>query len=199
LEAILIKLNKIDFKKKIINKIGLILFIMLLALSFLVVLELRKNQIKEVTKGMEETITKLALEINSYTQNTVKLSRSIAAYQKAGGFGRREEGVRYLRNILEDNPQLVGISLGYEPNADQQDSIYASKTGNVSKYHNSNGRYLVYWSRASENFELRKLVGMSNSQYYQEPKRTGEVTITEPYVYEGVMMTETAAPIFWEF
>lgn len=38
---------------------------MLLALSFLVVFELRKNQIEEVTKGMEETITKLALEINS--------------------------------------------------------------------------------------------------------------------------------------
>lgn len=147
---------------------------------------------------MKEVSTKLALEINSQNKNTVNLAKSIVAYQKAGGFGQREEGVRYLRNILADNPQLIGLSLGYEPNADKQDDIYAADKEDYRKYNNEAGRYLVYWSRANTNFELKQLIGMANSQYYQEPKKTGQITITEPYVYQNVMMTETAAPIIIE-
>lgn len=144
---------------------------------------------------MKEVSTKLALEINSQNKNTVNLAKSIVAYQKAGGFGQREEGVRYLRNILADNPQLIGLSLGYEPNADKQDDIYAADKEDYRKYNNEAGRYLVYWSRANTNFELKQLIGMANSQYYQEPKKTGQITITEPYVYQNVMMTETAVPL----
>ena len=182
-------------KLEVITKVALILILVLAAISFLGGLKLRENQAAETSKRMEEIISKIALEINSQTQNTVSLAKTVAAYQKAGGFGQREEGVEYLKNILKDNPQLVGISLGYEPNADGQDGLYANKSSKVEKYHNDNGRYLVYWSRAGGNFELSQLVGMSNSQYYQEPKRTKEATITEPYNYEGVMMTETAYPI----
>lgn len=147
---------------------------------------------------MKEVSTKLALEINNQNKNTVNLAQSIVAYQKAGGFGQREEGVRYLRNILADNPQLIGISLGYEPNADQKDKIYAADKNNYRKYNNEAGRYLVYWSRVNDNFELKQLIGMAASQYYQEPKKTGQITITEPYIYQNVMMTETAAPIIIE-
>ncbi|MBM7625075.1 methyl-accepting chemotaxis protein [Sporohalobacter salinus] len=184
-----------NLKKEVITKVSLALILVLLALSFLVIYQFKKSQVNEVVNRMEEIITKVALEINSQTKGTVSLSKSIAAYQKAGGFGKREEGVKYLRNVLEANPQLVGISLGYEPNADKKDNKYVNKTGRISKYHNSDGRYLVYWSRSGGDFELGQLVGMETSQYYQEPKRTRKVTITEPYIYEGVMMTETACPV----
>ncbi|GAB6099907.1 methyl-accepting chemotaxis protein [Halanaerocella petrolearia] len=180
-----------SLEKEITFKIGLATIIILTLISTLTILDFREAQIREIKKEMKVIIEKNASTISQEHKQIISLVQTMADYQEAGGFGRREASLEFLHKFLENNHNIIAGGFGYEPNADGQDDKYA---GNSSKAYNKQGRFLPYLSKSKDGFNLTTLVGLDAS-FYQNPKKTGKLTITEPYMYDGTMVVSFAAPI----
>ncbi|MDB5819939.1 MAG: trg3 [Rhizobacter sp.] len=144
-----------------------------------------------------------ALEVQSQLSATFmgiqSLSHVLEVTRKAGPIGRREWVDEILQTTLTRNPQWLGLSSGWEPQAlDGRDLEFAGKGG----ANDSSGRYVSYWNRASGEVAVEPLVDYEKAganDWYDVPRRTGKSALIEPYTYEiagkGVLMTTLAAPI----
>ncbi|WP_440955439.1 histidine kinase dimerization/phosphoacceptor domain -containing protein [Methanosarcina sp. Mfa9] len=104
----------------------------------------------------------------------------------------REEVLGILKNLLIENPDLLGTYVAYEPNAfDGKDAEFVNGSG-----HDSTGRFVPYWNKMSGPIVLDPLLHYEHSDYYQLPKETKGDLLTEPYYYEGVFMMSYVSPIF---
>jgi methyl-accepting chemotaxis protein len=117
---------------------------------------------------------------------------------KAAGLADRERADAILKSVLADNPKLLGVWTGWEPNAfDGRDAEYTGKPG-----HDASGRYVPYWNRGTGTISLEPLVDYDQDgagDYYQIAKKRREESILEPYVYKvggnDVLMTSLAVPV----
>ncbi len=104
----------------------------------------------------------------------------------------REEVLGILKNLLIENPNLLGTYVAYEPNAfDGRDAEFVNASG-----HDSTGRFVPYWNKMTGTIVLDPLLHYEHSDYYQLPKETKGDLLTEPYYYEGVFMMSYVSPIF---
>jgi len=154
---------------------------------------------------MEEEMQKAALEINADNLEAVTVARTIAASQESGLFGRRPESVDFLHQVLVANPKFIGVSIGYEPDADGQDAASRQRYQKKPAWMNEDGRFLPYWYRDLTDggkIKVEELVEMDSALYYeglrqalaQDPDR--HYLITEPYVYNNLnLIIEQMAPI----
>jgi len=116
------------------------------------------------------------------------LALTMAEYEASD----REEAMDILKNILKENPNLIGVYVGYEPDAfDGRDSEYVNATG-----HDETGRFVPYCNTINGQMTIDPLVNYDSSDYYQLPETTGKDVLTEPYFYEGVFMVSYDSPIF---
>jgi methyl-accepting chemotaxis protein len=126
----------------------------------------------------------------------VNYAKAMAFAQESGLFGRRAESVKYLYAVTENNPQFFDAYTIYEPDADHQDEQNKNNPGSDSQ-----GRFNAVVNNVDGKYELTKAVNMETSLYYQglkEKLQSGseeKYMITEPYIYEGVMMVEQTYPI----
>ncbi len=117
---------------------------------------------------------------------------------KAAGLTDRERADAILKTVLADNPRLLGVWTGWEPNAfDSKDAEYVGKTG-----HDATGRYVPYWNRGSGSIVFEALTDYDKAgagDYYQIAKNSRAETIIEPYVYKvagkDTLITSLAVPI----
>ena len=122
----------------------------------------------------------------------------------------REDMTRQVRAALQANPDLLGLSLVFEPDAlDGKDKLF---TGQAELGSNETGRFALYWSqpRAGQltsmalpeqdmaNTEIGPS-GEPNNTWWVCPRSTGKVCVSEPYFYtiEGqqVLMTSIVFPL----
>lgn len=99
------------------------------------------------------------------------------------------------KRTLEQNKEFIGISILWEPNAfDGRDAAYAN-TAN----HDSSGRFIPYYYRDGGEIKYMPLDCLESEDWYKIPKKTGQVTIMDPYYFElegqQVLMTTVAVPI----
>ncbi len=165
-----------------------------------------RSGFKNLRESAEERIQLQALliaaQIEDLNSNAVISARRMAEAQVAGMFGDREASLEYARQVLEGFKEVTGAYIGYEPDADGKD---AESVGNLPAAALSpTGRFIPYWFVSSADrrtIELEPLVNMETSLYYQGVKddflRTGKpaAKVTEPYVYQGKMITEQVYPI----
>ncbi len=111
----------------------------------------------------------------------------------------RQDVNNMLRQVVLDNPDIVGICTCWEPNAfDGLDQQYANTTG-----HDATGRFIPYWCHdSSGQVALEPLMGYEqegDGDYYLLPKKHLREQIINPYVYpvqgHDVLMTTVSAPI----
>ena len=128
-------------------------------------------------------------------------------------FDLREDMTRQVRDALQANPDLLGLSLVFEPDAlDNKDSLFA---GQAELGSNDKGRFAVYWSQPSpgqltsmalpERDILDTTVGPSGepaNTWSVCPRTTRKVCVIEPYFYtiggQQVLMTSIAFPLMLE-
>ena len=104
----------------------------------------------------------------------------------------RTEVIGVIENILEKNPNLIGVYVAYEPNAfDGRDMEYVNTSG-----HDATGRFVPYCNKIEGNVKVESLLRYDSSDYYQLPKVRGEDVLTEPYFYEGIFIVSHVSPIF---
>ena len=122
--------------------------------------------------------------------------KTMALAQESGLFGKRAETIRYLYAIAENNPQFFDAYTIYEPNADGEDENSKGQKGSDAA-----GRFNAVVNNVEGKQVLTAGVDMETSLYYQgvkEKYQSGSkerYMITEPYVYEGVMMVEQTYPV----
>ncbi|MDF2489160.1 MAG: methyl-accepting chemotaxis transducer [Pseudomonas sp.] len=128
-------------------------------------------------------------------------------------FDLREDMTRQVRDALQANPDLLGLSLVFEPDAlDNKDSLFA---GQAELGSNDKGRFALYWSQPSpgqltsmalpEHDLLDTTVGPSGepaNTWSVCPRTTRKVCVIEPYFYtiggQQVLMTNIAFPLMLE-
>ena len=130
--------------------------------------------------------------LNGRNREGLNTAEMLAAAQEGGLFGKRDLTVRSMRKALELNPDITGISMAYEPNADGNDAA------------DPKGRFVPYWFRDWKNGEriaFKANMGMEDSLFYQGPRKKWETArdqtgmMTEPYEFDGRTMVEHAAAI----
>jgi len=147
----------------------------------------------------------VAQKLDVVNQRNVRLAQTMAAAQEAGQFGRRAESLRWAERIMRDNPQVYGVSIAYEPDADGNDAA-GSAGGVPAAALGPGGRMFAYLKRdpsAPGGLRLEPLqeVEDDGGLWYAHPKdrfeRSGvrEPVITKPYTYLGTDIIENVAPI----
>lgn len=115
------------------------------------------------------------------------LAHTMENYQASN----RSEIINILKSNLEKNPNLIGVYVGYEPNAfDGKDAEYVNSPG-----HDATGRFVPYCNKIGGNLNVIPLKNYTSSDYYQLPKARGTDILTEPYFYENTFMLSHVSPI----
>jgi methyl-accepting chemotaxis protein len=123
----------------------------------------------------------------------------------------REEMVRVLRNTLEQNTDLLGVYVGWEPNAfDDLDQYFEGVT---TDGYDGTGRFMPWWFRNAQGMiELAPLPGLESEtvtatgvregEYYLCPRETLKPCVSDPAPYDlggtQVMLSSFTVPIMSE-
>lgn len=103
-----------------------------------------------------------------------------------------------LKSYIEDNPNILGVWIAYEPNVlDGMDSKFAGTDGN-----NATGTFAPYWNRGNGSIQLDIMdyeKDVKDSDFYVLPKKNDKETFIEPYIYEisgkKIAMVTVAVPV----
>ncbi|EPC00498.1 hypothetical protein L861_06045 [Litchfieldella anticariensis FP35 = DSM 16096] len=152
------------------------------------------EQVNETARAEAEQVS-TALEKSMRTAQT--LAGALTGL-KLEGLTDRQAADAMLRQVLIDNPELVGVYTLWEPNAfDGHDADYVN-----AKAHDETGRYIPYWTNGSGAVEVEPLLSYEvpgDGDYYLLPKQTGKPVLTDPYFYpiagEEVLLTSFVVPI----
>ncbi len=139
----------------------------------------------------------VAATVNDAVLTVRALAHALEGLQSSGNATRADVD-RMLRTVLEDKPDYVGMSTGWEPNAfDGQDARFVGTPES-----DQTGRLIPYWYRDGAELKSAALTDYETpglGDWYLVPKETGKETVTDPYVYrvgdEDVLMTTAVAPI----
>ena len=177
-------------KTRIVLQTGLSTLIIFALIIVVISVYFYRAQVDAAHNNMANLTREVAMDIDNINQQAKVIVRTMADQQETGSFGNRADSMAFARNVLENNSFLLGVYFGYEPGADGADESYASAPG-----HDASGRFLPYWYRDNGQFALDPLADMEISDYYMGPKTTGQLTMTEPYLYEGVMLLSIVEPV----
>ncbi|MBC2594529.1 methyl-accepting chemotaxis protein [Ruficoccus amylovorans] len=192
-------------RSKIMLTMVLPVLVIMLSLAAFNMLRVRDTLIAGQKQLIAEQLQKAALEIERDNSESVSVVRTLALAQQNGLFGKREETIELLRGVLDDFPEFIGASCGYEPNADGRDAEYVQNFKDGDTYLDADGRFLAYWFRDPQNngaYTLEPLVDMESALYYAGVKEkyirgsSETFLVTEPYVYNHAnLIVEQMAPI----
>ena len=108
----------------------------------------------------------------------------------------RDTANAMMRQVLDANPGIVSTWTIWEPNGfDGRDAEYANTSA-----HDATGRFVPYWIQDGKGgHSTAAIVDYDKEDYYVLPKRTGKVTMQEPYVYNyggrEILQTAVTVPI----
>jgi two-component system sensor histidine kinase/response regulator len=138
----------------------------------------------------------IAGEFNVAKENLDQLKRQIIL-ERDEGVHNREHVERMMVDLLENNADVLGIYMAWEPNAfDGQDTKHAN-----TKNYDISGRFASWWLRQdgrSQNLPVLDL-GDANAAWYAIPKQTKKPVWLDPYLYpignQKVLITSVILPI----
>ena len=181
-------------------KIKLILYIVLgvslvLVLTTAVIISTVTSQEEQLAYQQSiEMSSNYANQFNADMQSNLAIGRTIADSMEEYDSGNRDEVNDILKNLLEENPNLIGTYVAYEPDAfDGRDVDFANTEG-----HDTTGRFIPYWTKIGGPLHLEPLLDYETLDYYQIPKNTKEVVLTEPYLYQGELIVSYVSPVIKE-
>jgi len=167
-------------------------------------------------------------QVNGANEEAIAIPKAMALAARFGLIQNRQNAVNYAQGILDANPDLLGAYYGYEPNGDGQDAIAQATGNPPGTSDESGRFLPYFVRRQPPQITLELLTGMEGSLYYRGVKNRWEmrpedegvtieggtstlwtapeptedarvsVMVTEPYVYEGLLMVEQTYPIVRE-
>ncbi|MCC6678101.1 MAG: methyl-accepting chemotaxis protein [Phycisphaerales bacterium] len=165
--------------------------------------ELRRAEERTLGKSAEDT----AAELSALNERCNNIAAVMALAQADGMFGQRNASSEFARAVATTVPRLLGAYVIYEPNADGQDDAALKGSEIPRNALDAAGRFVPYWYFDSGPgvgggpIRLKPNTDMETLEYYLGPKHGFEktheaaATLTEPYLYEGVLMVSHTYPI----
>lgn len=179
---------------KVILPVGLLLG----GMTLFTILGMFRSVRLELEKELLDLAVNVAEEVDKFNLQATTAAEMLALAQAEGMLGDELESLRLMRRILLLHPEIIGISIGYEEGVVPPDDRVPPEAKDET------GRFLPYYYRKETNPEeiyLTRLLHLEESQYFAGVRRAfleegrTRPTITEPYLYEGVLMIENVAPI----
>jgi methyl-accepting chemotaxis protein len=200
-----------SIRQKIVFYSGICLFSMMVIITMVASISLftsaRKARRMAVESGHIQCLAsarEVATNVRAELELALDASRAFAdmlteVHQNGRTQLSREDVEAMMAGFVEQNPQFIGISTGWEPNAfDGNDKAYVNKPG-----HDATGRFVPYFNHGSDGKpHLEPLVDYTKEglgDYYIIPQRTREECVIEPFLYpvngQEVLMTSLMVPI----
>lgn len=148
---------------------------------------------------VEELATRYSRDALSQLNHAINVTNIMAKTYEAmilSGNTDRETANAMMRQILDANPGLVSTWTIWEPNGfDGRDAEYANTAA-----HDATGRFVPYWIQDGKGGHLTDaIIDYDKENYYLLPKRTGQVEMQEPYVYNyggrEILQTAVTVPV----
>ncbi len=193
-------------------KLGTQLMIIATAVILLTIVSISAYVGNRIYNLAEKDMETIARETSLHYANDLKSQLEIALYEARALAHVFEsttnvEGFRFtrhkanliLRYFIENNPQFLGVYVGFEPNAyDNKDMNFVGERG-----HDDSGRFVPYWTLDTNgNGVLEPLVYYDqegDGDYYLKPKQRKQETVLDPYLYpvQGteVLLTSLVVPL----
>lgn len=171
------RLKNVPLKPKLVIFIVVGVFLILAVSTAVIIGTVTSQEEKLAYEKSIEMAGNYANQFDAQMEANQAIARTLACTMAEYGSQDREEAMSIIKRILNENPQLIGVYLGYEPDAfDGRDKNYINAPG-----HDSTGRFVPYCNKINGPVIIEPLVHYDSSDYYQLPKTTGKDTLTEPY------------------
>ncbi|MHB9293058.1 methyl-accepting chemotaxis protein [Hollandina sp. SP2] len=126
------------------------------------------------------------------------LGHVLERYEQIAPIERRGLFSLMVKSMVESEPDVLGASMVWEPNAlDGLDAEYPDTPGA-----DHTGRFTPYWSKTRQGVQVETLTGYDvpgSGEYYLIPKQTGNELLTGPFLYpidgEDRLMATVTKPI----
>ncbi|ULL13253.1 methyl-accepting chemotaxis protein [Paenibacillus sp. H1-7] len=182
-------------------------FGLVLLLTFAGLIFMNLNQLRSVSLGKGELEAEVAGKhfSQSFRDQLVGLESTLSTTSDALLNARetkklsRDDVIQMLQNLLEHEPDIMGLYTLWEPNAfDNNDKQHINKT----PHDDATGRFIPYAVRSEGKIIVEALhdyevEGAGN--YYLLAKRSKKLTLLEPYSYKvngkAVLMTSLILPV----
>lgn len=186
------RFNNFPLKSKLVIYIVVGVFLVLAVSTAVIISTVTSQEEKLAYQKSIEMASSYANQFNTDMKANSAVAKTLALTMENYKASNRTEVIGILENILEKNPNLIGVYVGYEPNAfDGKDAEYINASG-----HDATGRFVPYCNKIKGNLTVAPLLHYDSSDYYQLPKAREEDVLTEPYFYEGIFMVSHVSPIF---
>ncbi|ABE51492.1 sensor histidine kinase [Methanococcoides burtonii] len=184
-------MDEVPLKIKLIIYIGLSVLLVMAATTAIIISTSTSQHEDLAYKKSIEKASNYANKFNSDMQSNMAMARTIASTLTVYNSSDREEVNDILKEILIDNPNLIGTYTAFEPNAfDGKDAEYAGTEG-----YDSTGRLVPYWNKIGGTIFMEPLLYYEISDYYQLPKQLEQEVLTESYLYQGELIVSYVSPI----
>ncbi|GEM_PF-1650345 len=183
------RLNRHSVKFAISLKAGLGMAVLLILMDVLIAGWFWTSGMEAVERNGMLTVERIASQLDGRNQRAATLAQTLGDMQHSGGFGDRQASLDFMKRVLEQNPDIIGSYFNYEPNADGKDAAWDGRKGMVD------GRFVPYWNRFTGSLTLDPVVDLDGLEIYATPEKTLKPVITEPYLYEGVLLASFGSPL----
>ncbi len=186
------RFKKFPLKSKLVIYIVVGVFLILAVSTAVIISTVTSQEEKLAYQKSTEMASSYANQFDVDMKANSAIAKTIALTMENYKASNRTEVIGILKNVLEKNPNIIGIYVAYEPNAfDGKDAEYINASG-----HDATGRFIPYCNKIKGHITVAPLLHYDSSDYYQLPKARGEDVLTEPYFYEGIFMVRHVSPIF---
>ncbi|HEX5580835.1 MAG TPA: methyl-accepting chemotaxis protein [Gemmatimonadaceae bacterium] len=181
-----------------------ILGVTIVALSLVVGVVARKSTAAGTQAAdlvLEQMAHRYAGEVEAELEKSITPARTLAqlfAAEVMAGRADRSRADSALKQVLANNPQIIGVWTAWEPDAfDGRDAEHVGARGS-----DATGRFIPYWRRGAAGIDVEALVDYEKDgagNFYVVAKRTGQETVLDPYAYavdgKQVLMTSLVVPV----
>ncbi|MAT44034.1 MAG: hypothetical protein CL609_17000, partial [Anaerolineaceae bacterium] len=197
-------MKKLNFSFKsirgqlVLTTVGIVL-VTVVTITIIAALSIQNTIIENTQTAVKSEAQLNSEEISNHLNASFAVARALAntftGMKQSGKPLDREIVNQMLYQVMVDNPDILGVSTGWEPNAfDNKDSQYANTAG-----HDDTGRFIPYWYRSGDEIVLEPLLDYDTSDYYTKPKLFKHEVVLEPYLYpidgKDVLLTSLMVPI----
>lgn len=141
---------------------------------------------KNMERNAESLVDSLVYRIETVLAPVQKIPENLSYFLEHGSY-RKDELLQILRKVVENNREIYGATIAFEPRAFDGSSLYFAPS-----FHKENGavKFSYLGSPSYRYFFL---------DWYQIPKETGRPGWTEPYIVEGeghMLMATYSVPFY---
>ncbi|MCT4598307.1 MAG: methyl-accepting chemotaxis protein [Vallitalea sp.] len=178
--------------------LGIIISVMISIVGYLLFINYsfsKESAIREIKLYTENKANNIEAVLDDALHETIGLGESIELMISSGN-NNRESVINYLKKKLSSNNNYIDAWAIFDPNAfDSKDLINVGEQGS-----NSKGRFAPLINRDGDNFIIDYCKNIENNTYYDVPKKTGKVYISDPVIWniknEEVTCITLSQPIF---